>query len=293
MPHWLATLLLLLAPLLAAAGRPNAEVVVAVGGDVLLGRGVAAASPVGTALSGLRPAWAAADLVIVNLEAPLGPCLPGGTPSHPRLCAAAERVRDLVAAGVGAVTLGNNHALDAGVRGLKGTVVRLARHGIAAVGVRPMLGGGLQIESLGPLRVLSVNLARPLLAPGRALHPPTLTQVVATLRKARAGPPMAVLIHSGREGVADVAPEAALWAKALVQAGAAAVLWHGAHRVLAHASVDGAPVHYGLGNLRFDQRDPAARLGEVALLHVGKDRRLRLEIACVDALAGQLRACGK
>src|SRR5262245_47106474 len=93
-------------------------VTMALAGDTMLGRGVAdeiaRSGPHGLFSDGVREAFAAADLAVVNLEC----CVSGrgrrweapGRPFHFRAPpAAAEALADL---GVDCVNLANNHALD-------------------------------------------------------------------------------------------------------------------------------------------------------------------------------------
>src|SRR5919202_850564 len=113
---------------------------VALAGDTMLGRGVAAALIRDRAAPLVAPEvvehLASADAVVVNLEC----CISDrGTPfpdprkpfffRAPRV--AAERLAEL---GVDAVTLATNNALDYGPEALLDTVRRLESAGIAAVG---------------------------------------------------------------------------------------------------------------------------------------------------------------
>jgi poly-gamma-glutamate synthesis protein (capsule biosynthesis protein) len=114
---------------------------VALAGDTMLGRGVAAAlrrSPTpGTLLAAeVREALAEADLVVLNLEC----CVSDRGqrwPNPDKLFffrappAAADVLAEL---GVDCVTLANNHALDYGFDALADTLVHLDRVGVRAVG---------------------------------------------------------------------------------------------------------------------------------------------------------------
>jgi len=112
----------------------------ALAGDTMLGRGVAAALNEDPATPLVAPEvadhLAAADLALLNLEC----CVsdrgtPFPDPDKPFFFrappSAAERLAEL---GVDAVTLANNHALDFGPDGLLDTLRHLEAAGIAAVG---------------------------------------------------------------------------------------------------------------------------------------------------------------
>ncbi len=104
-------------------------------GDIMLGRGVGAATPndPGSALQPLTRRLAAADLTIGNLESTLskdGPPQQGGDSfdADPRVVGA------LTDAGFDLLSLGNNHTGDFGDRALRQTVARLDASAIERVG---------------------------------------------------------------------------------------------------------------------------------------------------------------
>ena len=81
----------------------------------------------------LRPRFAAADAVIVNLETTLTPEPPySGYPSFRTPASMADALRD---AGVDMAVLANNHCCDAGERGIRRTARELERVGIRHTGV--------------------------------------------------------------------------------------------------------------------------------------------------------------
>src|SRR5262249_44651072 len=87
-------------------------------------------------VSDVSAAWEGADLLIGNLE---GPCVTRGKPKDghdPKLTlyAAANRLRELAAAGFSAVTLANNHIMDCGALGLIETIQGLDEAGIYHAG---------------------------------------------------------------------------------------------------------------------------------------------------------------
>jgi poly-gamma-glutamate capsule biosynthesis protein CapA/YwtB (metallophosphatase superfamily) len=115
-------------------------VTVALAGDTMLGRGVAAAlehvEPASIVSPRLADLTRAADLFVLNLEC----CVsergaPWPDPSKPFFFRAPPiAVRLLVHLGVSCVTLANNHALDFGEEALLDTLNHLRGAGIASVG---------------------------------------------------------------------------------------------------------------------------------------------------------------
>ena len=233
---------------------------IVVGGDVNLGRGVAARA----AVTGWPALWTplgdslrAADIAIVNLESPLGHCLPGGTVQSPRLCGSDDGLSALAAAGIDGVTLANNHGLDAGPDGLMATGTRLRAAGIHALGVGTVLTGEPRLERVGALAVIAANITPIRLPPGRSVPIPSPAEVAGVVRGARdqlPAAPILVLLHGGRELDDRAQPRDGDYIRAIAAAGASAIVMHGAHVVRPAVVEDGVPVHLGLGNLLFDQR---------------------------------------
>ena len=278
----------------ASPRRRNAAITVALGGDVLLGRGVATrARRVGWSrlLLGAAAPLRKADVAIVNLESPLGRCLPGGTVRTPRLCGDRRGVAALRAAGVDAVTLANNHALDAGPAGLRRTARLLRRAGITPLGVTAALTGRPRVERVGRLAIVAVNLTPPALSPGARVPVPSPAAVARALRSARPRP-VILVAHLGREYDLHSGPRERAYGRAAVSAGAAAVILHGAHVRRALVYDRGTPVHLGLGNLLFDQRDPRTRIGALVTLRIAPRGRARvIAQRCVDTRRGLLVPC--
>jgi poly-gamma-glutamate synthesis protein (capsule biosynthesis protein) len=270
---------------------------VTLGGDVLLGRGVAGRAKKvgwGRLLGKVAPRLKKADLAIVNLESPLAPCLAGGTVNRPRLCGDPRGVAALAAAGIDAVNLANNHALDAGPRGLASTARLLARAKVASLGRGAALDGRPGAERLGDILVVAASLTPAALPPGARVKIPTPASLARAIRSQRGRRPVLVLLHSGRELDRQASPREGRYVKAAVRAGAAAVVMHGAH-VIRRLYIDkGVPVHLGLGNLLFDQRDPRTRRGVLLTLELERGRPARVkEVVCVDPRDASIASCPK
>ncbi|MEV8093287.1 CapA family protein [Kitasatospora sp. NPDC085879] len=114
---------------------------IALAGDTMLGRGVAAmlkrsARPAALFSTGVREALAEADLVVLNLECCISDRGDRWSDPYKRYFFRAPPAAAGVLAGLGVdcVTLANNHALDFGAEALADTRALLAGAGVCAVG---------------------------------------------------------------------------------------------------------------------------------------------------------------
>lgn len=282
----------------AGGGGRGDGVVVTVGGDCSFARAVSAraaaggwAGLLGAAVEPLR----AADLAIVNLESVLAPCLPGGTTTRPRLCADPSAIDALQAAGVDAVTLTNNHALDAGRGGLRATTRALAARGIVGIGGGVGEVGRVVVAPLGSITVVAANVTPAALPPLSEVALPSPEALATAVARAAGGHrqrPVLVLLHIGRELARFPAPYEGRYIRAAVSAGAAAVVLGGAHVRRARLVDHGVPVHLGLGNLVFDQHDPRARRGALLTLRLRAGQVAQVVAEdCVDSLTGAAVDC--
>jgi poly-gamma-glutamate capsule biosynthesis protein CapA/YwtB (metallophosphatase superfamily) len=98
--------------------------------------------------------------------------------------------------------------------------------------------------------------------------------------------------HLGREYDRHPGARERAYGRATVSAGAAAVILHGAHVRRARVSDRSIPVHLGLGNLLFDQRDPRTRTGALITLRLVPGRPARVVAdRCVDSHRGAVTPC--
>lgn len=248
---------------------------VALAGDTMLGRGVAAhiatAGPHTLFSDGVKEHFASADLALANLEC----CV--SDRGHPWESAAKRfhfrappsAVGALDDLGIDCVTLANNHVLDFGYAALSDTMVNLSRAGISAVGAggdvqqarAPVLleAGGLRVAVLGVTDHPADFAAGPD-RPGVAYAefgsgiPHWLTDQVRTL--AGSNDVVLVLAHWGPSMTTTPLPSIRSAAHALVDAGATLVAGHSAH--VFHGA--DARILYDLGDLIDDYPvDPALR----------------------------------
>jgi poly-gamma-glutamate capsule biosynthesis protein CapA/YwtB (metallophosphatase superfamily) len=275
-------------------------VTIALGGDTMLGR------LVGDALSERPPStfwdpelldvFHEADLAVVNLEC----CIsergtPWPAPGKPFFFRAPPvAVEVLGHAGVRAVWLANNHALDYDELALRDTFDHLGKAGIAWAGAGHDLATarrGAVVQAAGE-RIGLVGFADHPSDFAASAERPGIA-LIETDQLASAGPPAWLLEEIGRLrsscGVVIVGPH---WgpnmrpqplphhpsvARTLVAAGATALAGHSAHVVQPVELIGGAPILYDLGDLLDDYAvDDELRndLGVLALLRPGE----RLEL---------------
>jgi poly-gamma-glutamate capsule biosynthesis protein CapA/YwtB (metallophosphatase superfamily) len=218
----------------------------ALAGDTMLGRGVAARLATEPPASLVAPEVAAtcrdADLVVLNLECCIsdrGERWPDR--SKPFFFRAPPRaVETLVHLGVRCVTLANNHALDFGEEALLDTLAHLDAAGIRHVGAGADVGAARESALLddGSLRLGVVGVAdhpeefaasheRPGIAYAdlRAGVPTWLTEAVRDLE-----PDLALVTpHWGPNMIEEPVTHVRDAARALVDAGASLVAGHSAH----------------------------------------------------------------
>lgn len=270
-------------------------ITIALAGDAMLGRGVAAHIATTGAQDlvseDVREYLAAADLAVVNLECCISdrgrPWQAAGKRFHFRAPPAAAEA--LAGLGVGCVTLANNHALDFGYAGLSDTCEQLARAGIAVAGAGADLAQArapARLEAGGQrVAVLSVTDQAPGYAAGQGRPgvaqadlaggtPHWLTGEIAALD----GQCDVVLVmpHWGPNLAASPLPYLRMAARALVDAGATVVAGHSAH--LFHGVA--GRVLYDLGDFIDDYPvDPVLRndLSLLFLVTLGAAGPVRVE----------------
>jgi poly-gamma-glutamate capsule biosynthesis protein CapA/YwtB (metallophosphatase superfamily) len=335
--------ILLLAPLLAACAAPpppaldmggwhvlyareggpaGAALDLRAAGDLMLARHVGALVEREGAAAIFAPTadLLAGDLALVNLESPLSAQREAARPGPYRLIGAPELAPALRAAGIDALGLANNHALDAGPAGLEESLTVLRAAGVAPAGAGPseaaalapvaLSAQGLRVAILALNDVADPGDAGAALAPGddvgwrnpdfAACPAPAVcthgrawlsAAALEAVQAARAeADVVVVLAHWGVEYAAAPSARQRAWAARLVAAGADLVL--GAHpHVLQPAEPLRAGgragfVAYSLGNFVFDgPADPARSSG--AVLRVLLDREgVALVAAAPLATAG-------
>jgi len=255
----------------ASAGPGQAPLTLILAGDVMLGRGVtqALAGEWEAAFAGVHP-WLAGDdgatpdrvLTFANLESPLT------TEPQVRerydLRAPPSAAAALRAGGFDALSLANNHALDAGQAGLQETIDALRAAGIAPWVDRATIAAGSET----PARLQGGALAYQGLAFDDSVLPLDIRAAASTVAAAaKRADVVIVSIHWGAEYQAAVSLRQRAIARALSEAGADVIVGHGPHVLQRVEWVGKTLVAYSLGNFLFDQSYPEdCRWG--AILHV-------------------------
>jgi poly-gamma-glutamate capsule biosynthesis protein CapA/YwtB (metallophosphatase superfamily) len=251
-------------------------------GDVMLGRGVAQAldGDWEAAFAGVHP-WLggqgeARSVVLANLESPLT-ALPQVRVGYD-LRAPPEAVAALRVAGIDAVSLANNHALDAGEAGLRETASTLRGAGIvpwmaatpAAMAQAPEVIGLAFDDSVIPL---DIEAAR-----------------AAVAERAAQADVVVVSIHWGAEYQATPSARQQAIASALSQAGASVIAGHGPHVLQPIEWVGETLVAYSLGNFLFDQPYPLdCRWGAILRVTLEDGRIVKVEATPTVAEQGRVR----
>jgi poly-gamma-glutamate synthesis protein (capsule biosynthesis protein) len=279
----------------SAQVEPARELVLLAGGDVNLGRAVGQRilrGAAGDTFASLAADVASADLTFVNLESPLSE-QHGETqsPEHKLVFTGPPGGADLLkAAGIGLVSVANNHLWDYGERGFRETLANLERVGIAAAGasrnpaklwepvrltvrgVRVALFAVTGIWNQGPLER---HEARDRVANARD---PRLLAAITAER-----PHVDVLLvshHGGEEYVGTPAVGVIEQMRSWLRAGADAVLGHHPHVLQGVFFEARKPALASLGNLVFGARsdDPATGLSALARLRFRPGQPATLEL---------------
>jgi poly-gamma-glutamate synthesis protein (capsule biosynthesis protein) len=263
----LAAVLLFLSFSINSEPRPTLLVLV---GDMMFGRGVAAAQGMAEesrALDLLAPMFRSSDLAAGNLESPLSDKINLEITSN-NLCAPAEAGKWLAEAGVGLVSLANNHSADCAEQGIQTTAQILSRSGILGIGLTPQAvfrsANGLDLAFI---------------AVDGITQPVDIPQLAQEVQNAHEkGAVVIVSLHWGHEY--QPAPDANQenLAQALADSGASLVWGHHPHVLQPAQWLQGKAqklptlVLYSLGNVLFDQAGlPDTRRSAAALIWLGKD----------------------
>lgn len=255
----------------------------------------------GYSLANLRGILAQSHLTVANLEVPLASRPDAGLQGNKKYlgwCDPDNTVAALQQAGIDAVTLANNHALDCGMAGLGETLTRLNDAGIAAFGAgadrdaatHPMIHrfsiGGVE-QSLIVFAGFEhrprydrryrwyANGARGGVAPIAADQ---IAQQIQSLREVLPNPTFVAFPHWGTD-YEDITDSQRDSAAALVAAGVDLIIGHGAHITQQAEVIDGCPVLFNIGNFvwntpgRFNRLD-VQPIGLAVGLHFNKRQRV-------------------
>ena len=253
------------------AEPPRLELVVV--GDIMLGRGVAAANtdPTST-LRHLRPMLRRADFSVGNLESALSRRGEPQQPGDDSFAADPGVLAGLADAGLDAVSLANNHVGDYGVGALVDTVAALEQSKLVAFGAgrnlseaaRPAIleKAGVRVGFLGFNAIGETPAATPH-GPGAlsvSMPPRTgpldraeLRRVLRAVRRlSRRVDVTVVMPHWGEQYTRAPGPVQTMVGERLVDAGADLVVGGHPHWVQRADQHRGAVIAHSLGNFVFD-----------------------------------------
>lgn len=221
------------------------------------------------------------DVACLNLEVPLVSVLSPEMKVGPVLNASPETLNSVVAAGFDTVTLANNHILDHGQSGLLSTLEACERTGLATVGAGVNCTAANQpliVERNGiRLGILSFaeqefNAAGSLTGGAAILDP--VTNMASILDAKDACDALVLILHCGNEFFNLPRPGLRDLCHLYARVGADAIVCHHPHVPGAWEEVGGVPIHYSLGNLVFDRKDPPKGWND------GYAVRLTVEVDC-------------
>ena len=293
------------------AGANTAAAVVAWGGDINLGRRqhyrtrqLGASSELGGVA-----VLAEADLRIANLECVVATCGEQGTPkgeAGPHYYRARpEMLRVLAEALIDVVTTANNHSGDYGAEALAEQAVLLDAAGIGHAGSGATLDAALTpvLRRAGHLNVaiFAIDATQRRFAAGKAtagnaylpLSSPSAwseclaPRIAAARVKAHV---VLVAVHWGRNRAPAPDAEEIAVGRAIIDAGADAVLGASAHVVQGVAVHDGRPIIHDAGDLLFDAIGRGVEDGDgsgVFSLHLGSEGVRRVVFTPIATGVGQ------
>lgn len=287
-------------PQASAVPSVKAEITLAFGGDVhFADRTLPLLDNPETAFGRIAPVLASADLAFINLETTV---TDRGTaePKEFLFRAPASAYAAVKAAGVDAVSLANNHALDYGRVGLADTMAAAQAAGIAA------LGAGTAAEAYRPwikeidgtkIAVVALNHVNELWQRWQATEDrPGLAMLrdeeraLAAIREAKQQADIVVAwTHWGPEYQECPNSELKRLAAELIEAGADLIVGGHQHLMLGAGWQGNAYVAYGLGNFLWWRNDAMSNDTGVLWVTV-RDKRIsgaELKPAYIDRVTGQ------
>ncbi len=257
---------------IVASVAPPRPIRVLIGGDVMLDRGIrriGQSKGYDSLFAGIAPLFKSEDAVIVNLEGPVTgnpskTLLPDGTTSKEfTFTFDPDVVPSLKSAGITAVSLANNHTDNFGADGFDETESWLSNGGIRYF--------GSPWNATATEYVIASN-SIPVAFVGYHAFQPGFGAIIDDVKRLSAqGNFVVVMPHWGVEYAPHPTDKMRSQARALIAAGASAVIGSHPHVIEDHEVIDGVPVFYSLGNLLFDQYfSPQVMKGDLVELTLSK-----------------------
>jgi len=285
----------------AAASTVAPTLSLGVGGDVTFGLAVAdslAQKEPAYPWAEVSPLFGLYDVTVVNLEGPL--CHgaspdPGQTSLDQR--GDTSNAAPMAEAGIDAVCLANDHIMDYGAAGLEETLNVLRVQGLGTFGagssaeaaVKPLV---FEAENGANIALLSFSDVS---SPASAASEDTSGISEVSLESigemvgaaAQDAHYVAVFIHWGEVGSADITPRQREIAATCVEAGADLVVGCHPHVVQGIEVISGVPVIYSLGNLLFSSESEAGKNAIFAGCRFSGGRLTSLELIPLRVEGGQ------
>jgi poly-gamma-glutamate synthesis protein (capsule biosynthesis protein) len=264
-------------------------------------------------LDGMRAQFAETDLVFVNLEEPITSC-GEVTPFKSRSEVAAKRdyilkarnpevPKALKQAGVGLVGLANNHMMDYGVAGLRGTLQAFRQAELPVVGAgvkldaeRPFIfqKHGRRVALLAFSDVVPRNFGATETRLGTASAKDDRDLVGAIRRARRQADFVVLMMHWGGQGSHLITPRQRQLARAAVEAGSDVIVGMHPHVLQGIEYIGHVPVLYSIGNFAFASKRPASQESVLVKLEFGSERLEEVELVpVVISLSGAPTPAGQ
>ncbi|WP_437530517.1 CapA family protein [Sorangium sp. So ce726] len=284
----------------APTAAPADAITLLAGGDVCLGKALGQEllrNPAYDPFASVAALFASADVRFVNLENQLSD--QGGETQHARqplvFTGPPAGADALARAGIGVVSLANNHMWDYGKGGFLETLGHLERAGVAYVGA-----GRTRLEAYAPAVIEHRGFRVAVLAVTGIWNQGSLWQhparefvagaerdgLAAAVRAARKQPGVDAVVvsyHGGTEYLDTPLPQARALASAAIDAGADAFLGHHPHVLQGIELRRGRPIFYSLGNflMKVKRTGPAVELAMLARLRLRRGEPPLAEICPV------------
>lgn len=261
------------APAQARRDGNRSETVVVFVGDVMMAHGlkpVIAEKGADHPFAKVRPLLKSADIVFGNLENPIGTEGERFPDKDFHFLMDPPHAAALKKAGFRVMSLANNHILDFGEAALRQTLAALKTHGIAACGAgatveearAPAVAGppGREVAFLAYSRTFPIAFSADRGKPGSAFADEVFIRedIARARKKARW---VVVSVHWGQEYVDAPTPGQRPLARAIIDAGADAVIGHHPHMPQGLELYRGKIIAYSLGNFVFGTRNNKATEG--------------------------------
>jgi poly-gamma-glutamate capsule biosynthesis protein CapA/YwtB (metallophosphatase superfamily) len=249
------------------------------GGDIMLGRSCATRIEQGLdPFRGIASLLRQSDFVAANLECTICDSGKLGTQNGYSFRAPFRSAALLRAAGIRAVGLANNHALDFGVDGLAQCAQTLISESITPVGVGPSGAGKdpysasvFKLRDGKKLALLAINdvgsnsgFASPIAS---ATERAKLSAAIARARSQ--ADLIACMVHWGIENTGIVTEDQRELGRWLIDRGVDLVVGSHPHCLQPLDFYHGCPIAYSLGNLVFDGAPSVPSWNQSALLEIG------------------------